>query len=72
MQGYQGHIAIQGGYGPGVLNPYPKGRRRDSAVCLSVPYVRELVWGWDLPAVPVSPGYVRPLHTYPPSHRRRR
>ena len=28
--------------------------------------------GGGLPAVPVSPGHVRRLHSYPPSRRRRR
>ena len=32
----------------------------------------ERVVGGDSPAVPVSPGHVRRLHPYPPSHRRRR
>jgi hypothetical protein len=71
MQGYQRHIARQGGHGPGALNPCPIGRltvEGDSPLS----YVYQPALGRGGPAVPVSPGHVRPLHTYPPSRRRRR
>jgi hypothetical protein len=71
MQGDQRHTALQGGHGPGALNPCPIGglalEGGNPLSCMHQPAL-----GRGHPAVPVSPGHVRPLHPYPPSRRRRR
>jgi hypothetical protein len=72
MQGYQRHTTLQGSHCPCALNPYPIGSRRDSALRLSAVSMHQSALGLGLPAVPVSPGHVRPLHPYPPSRRRLR
>jgi hypothetical protein len=76
MQGYQRHTAIQGGHCPSALNPHPIGSRRDGAdlwhCSLSVASTHQPELGRGRPAVPVSPGHVRPPHPYPPNRRRLR
>ncbi len=78
MQGYQRHTALQGGHSPSALNLCPRGGlaveggRRDTALRLPLSSMHQLALGRGHPAVPVSPGHVRPLHPYPPSRRRRR
>jgi hypothetical protein len=72
MQGYQRHTALPGSHCLGALNPRPIGSRRDSVLRLSVASMHQPALGRGRPAVPVSPGHVRPLHPYPPSRRRLR
>ncbi len=71
MQGYQRHTVLQGGYCPGALNLYPIERTTIDGD-RPLLYMCPAPLGRGRPAVPVSPGHVRPLHPYPPSHRRRR
>lgn len=71
MQGYQRHTALQGGHSPSALNPCPiEGMALEGDMPL--PHMCPPTLGRGRPALPVSPGHVRPLHSYPPSHRRRR
>jgi hypothetical protein len=71
MQGYQRHIALQGGHCSDALNPYPI-ERLVAEWGKPLPYMHQPALGRGRPAVPVCPGHVRRLHPYPPSRRRRR
>ena len=78
MQGYQRHTAPQGSYCPGALSLCLReemacvGKEMGPSPIPTVPLRRQPELGRGRPAVPVSPGHVRPLHPYPPSRRRRR
>jgi hypothetical protein len=65
MQGYQRHATLQGSHGPCALNPHPIEGMAHTPM-------RQAALGRGRPAVPVSPGHVRPLDLYPPSRSRRR
>jgi|GraSoiStandDraft_30_1057271.scaffolds.fasta_scaffold264638_2 hypothetical protein len=60
MQEHQIHTTIHTGGYMIYLRPSPQMCRRGEMV------------GGGCPAMPVSPGHVRRLHSYPPSRRRRR
>jgi hypothetical protein len=65
MQGYQRHAAPQGSHSSCALSLYPIGGMVHR-------HMYQSALGRGRPAVPVSPGHVRPLNPYPPSRRRRR
>ena len=71
MQGYQRHTVLPGSHCLSALNPYPIERTTVEEHRLLL-YMCPPPLGRGRPAVPVSPGHVRPLHPYPSSHRRRR